>query len=249
MAERSMLAPEMILFQSWMEARETISDCVRQQASNAQRLRILEAGCGRHWDLKLDGVAYELTGVDRDPAALAARKDDIGDLDIAVHGDLSTVDLAGQSFDVIYSSYVLEHIDGAEAVLRRFVQWLAPNGIMIIKIPDGDSVLGFVARITPFWFHVFYKKYIQRVPNAGKPGHDPYPTCYDRVISQRGMREFCQRHHLTIEAQYGYGYYVDTLDRIFRLPMRIVLWCIHLLSGRRLAINHTDLCYVIRKPA
>ena len=30
-------------------------------------LRILEAGCGRHWILKLDTINYTLTGIDLDP--------------------------------------------------------------------------------------------------------------------------------------------------------------------------------------
>ncbi len=63
-------------------------------------------------------------------------------------------DLGVDRFDVIYCSYVLEHIENADVVLNRFVKWIKPNGIIIIKVLDPDSVHGYITRITPHWFHL-----------------------------------------------------------------------------------------------
>ena len=87
---------------------------------------------------------------------------------------------------MIYNSYVLEHIDGADGVQAKFSNWLKPGGILILRIPDRDSVRGFVARLTPFWFHVFYVKYIVGLRQAGTTGFGPFRTFYDPIVSQGG---------------------------------------------------------------
>jgi SAM-dependent methyltransferase len=144
-------------------------------AARKGALRILEAGCGTIWPLRLEGVEYQLTGVDVDRDALAVRQRTARPTDRLMHGDLRSRELfAAEEFDAIYNSFVLEHVDGAERVLDNFMYWLKPGGTLILRIPDGDSVYGFVTRMTPFWFHVLIKKYVQKLPNAGKPGYDPF---------------------------------------------------------------------------
>jgi SAM-dependent methyltransferase len=156
-----------------------------------QNLRILEAGCGRSWPLQL-ARPFHLTGIDMDQAALSVRTD----LNRAVVGDLRTAEFPDQSFDVIYSSYVLEHIRGAEQVLERFLRWLAPGGIVIFAVPDRDSAYGFATRMTPFWLHVWFYRHIVGLRQAGTPGFGPYPTCHDPVVSISGVRRFCEQREL-----------------------------------------------------
>jgi SAM-dependent methyltransferase len=155
-------------------------------------LEILEAGCGRQWQLKLS-VPYRLTGIDTDADALKARLEDKRDLDEAILGDLRTAKLAAGRFDVIYCSWVLEHVDGAERVLENFSEWLKPRGLLVVRVPDRDSLFGIATRCTPFWFHVGYYRWILGVKTAGTPGHGPYPTCYDAVISRAGFDRFCSK--------------------------------------------------------
>lgn len=196
-------------------------------------LRILEAGCGRLWPLKL-AVPFTLTGVDLDRDALAARSD----LDQAIVGDLRTVEFAPKSFDIIYSAFVLEHVRGAQQVLGRFVRWLAPGGMLILKVPDRDSAYGFLTRLTPYWAHVAFHRYMLRQPLAGAPGHGPYPTYYDRVISQRGLREFCRGNGLLAPEIYRLCSYAS--DR----PVRLAALMVSMLSGGRLAWRHNNLLLI-----
>ena len=77
-------------------------------------VKILEAGCGQRWSIRLEGINYHLTGVDADAHALELRKTVVGDLDDAIFADLRSIDLGVARFDVIYSAFVLEHIDGVE---------------------------------------------------------------------------------------------------------------------------------------
>jgi SAM-dependent methyltransferase len=169
------------------------------------------------------------------------------DLDIAIVGDLHSVALKASSYDVIYNANVIEHIDGAEAVLTNFANWLKPGGILILRFPNRDSVVGFLTRVTPFWVHVFYKKYFQGMKNAGKPGYDPYPTFFDEVVSRKGIRRFCEEQGLIIKAEYRFDIRPIGSIRLWRL-VTLFMWVLHFLSFRRLSVDHRGLVYIIEKP-
>ncbi len=197
-------------------------------------LRILEAGCGRHWPLRLS-VPYTLTGLDLDPDALAVRTD----LHRAIVGDLRTAQFAPRAFDVIYSAFVLEHVSGAEQVLERFLEWLAPGGMLILKVPDRDSAYGFLTRITPMWAHVLFYRHLLGYRAAGTPGHGPYPTYHDRVISQGGLREFCRRKGLPEPEVYRLCSYA-------RQPLTLAgAFLTSMLSAGRLAWRHNNLLLIV----
>ena len=53
-------------------------------------------------------------------------------------------------YDVIYYSYVLEHVEGAERVLKNFVRWMKRGGIIILRFPKRDSARGILTLVTPF---------------------------------------------------------------------------------------------------
>jgi 2-polyprenyl-3-methyl-5-hydroxy-6-metoxy-1,4-benzoquinol methylase len=232
-------APE---FSTSKNINALIAQRIRGMGSDKE-LQILEAGCGRKWPIDLSGARYRLTGVDLDAKALESRKNEVRDLHEAVVGDLRSVDFPRAHFDVIYSAFVLEHVKGAQEVLEKFVYWLRPGGLLILQVPDRNSVYGFFARTTPFWFHVFYAKhfneYYRRTGTAGKPGHGPYPTHHDVLIGRAEFREFAAEHSLELEQEYGFH----------RLPaaQQVFATAVSLLTLRRLASSHIDLCYIARR--
>lgn len=234
------------LINSWTQEIEIMESHIRQKAVSGAPLHILEAGCGRNWMLKLEGIRYVLTGVDLDRAALEVRKTTLKDLDEIFEGDLRYVDLGENRFDVIYNSFVLEHIEGAEVALRNFVKWLKPDGLIIIRIPDPNCVYGFITRISPHWFHVFYYRRIFGYQDAGKPGHAPYRAYYDPVVSRKGIRRFCQENNLTIEAEYGEGY-LKVGSGITQVLINLFTRMAHVLSLGFLSFQHTGLLYVLHK--
>ena len=220
---------------------EIIEAYIRRQSSPTEELKILEAGCGRRWPIDLQGIRYHLTGIDIDEHALDVRKNERKDLDEAILGDVRSADLSASTYDIIYSSYVLEHIKGAEAVLENFVKWLKPGGLVILKFPDRDSVYGFLTRITPFWFHVVYKRYLMGKHNAGKPGFGPYPTFHDKVIGRKRFLEFVRDNDLNILEEYGFG----TLPALQSLFTKLVT----LVSFGSLSSKHMNLMYILEKRA
>ena len=223
-----------------------IENYVKVHAAHSVPLQILEAGCGQQWPLNLDGIEYVLTGVDLDQNALEIRKNVKGDLHKIVVGDLCTVNLPDNSYDVIYSSFVLEHIQEADVVLKNFAKWMKQRGLLVVRVPDPYSVRGFVTRITPHWFHIFYYRYVQGNKKAGTPGYGPYTTFYNPVISRRGIYEFCRKYNFTVKVEYGDGY-LWYGDGLAGRAIKVILRAITVLSFGKLTDRHANLLYILER--
>jgi SAM-dependent methyltransferase len=218
-----------------------------RRKSKGQALRILEAGCGNKWPLNLEGTPFKLTAIDIDEDALQIRKTRVRDVDEVFVGDLRAGSMfTPGSFDVIYNSFVLEHIDDAKAVMDNFMRWLAPGGLLILRIPDRDSVYGFLTRYSPFWAHVLYKKYVQGIAEAGKPGHGPYPTHYHPVVSRRGLHRYCEEHGCSVLYESGFSGYLPKAPLTGMLA-RAAVKAIAALSFGRLDWRYNNLTLVIEK--
>jgi SAM-dependent methyltransferase len=237
----------LVIFNGPEREAAMLVECIKTKASSRGELQILEAGCGNSWQLDLSGVRYVLTGVDMNEAALNIRRYEKRDLHEAVLGDLRTVSLEENKFDVIYNSFVIEHVPNAELVLDNFLRWLNPGGILILRIPDPQSVYGFLSRLTPFWFHVWYKRYIEGRKTAGKPGYDPFPTIYDAVVSREGIRGWCAAHGMNIREEVGWNYPVSRPGLMSHVVTRLIK-VFGVLSLGRLSANHVNLTYVMEKP-
>lgn len=229
---------------TWDGDAEILASAIRRLPGP---LEILEAGCGRKWMLNLDGVDYRLTGIDLDAHALESRVAEIGDLDEAIVGDLcASGTIAEGCYDVIYSSFVLEHIRDAEGLLENMLRGLKPAGLLLLRIPDRDSVFGWTARHTPFSVHVAYYRYVRGLVDAGKPGHAPYHTYYAPIVSRDGIRDFCAKHRCSILVELGLTHYVRGDDARAQVT-RAYAKTISALTFGALAWEHSDLTYVIRK--
>jgi SAM-dependent methyltransferase len=227
------------------EERVVLGEAVAKSRAEGA-VRVLEAGCGRHWTLDA-GVPVHITGVDTDAAAMQLRKEHQGDLDVAIVGDLRTVELPVEAFDVAYCSFVLEHVEGAEAVLDKLAASVRPGGRVIIRVPDGESVYGFFTKHTPHRTHVWYKRYIEGTTQAGQPGFSPYPTVYDSVVSVSGLRGWARKRELDIESQYATNVWLGHFGR-FAPVVGVFLRVVSRLSGGRLAHDHNNIGFVFVKP-
>jgi SAM-dependent methyltransferase len=237
---------ELKLLESACQESRLLEKHVRRKATDGVPLHILEAGCGQFWPLDLKDIRFTLTGNDIDGDVLHLRKAKHNDLNEMIVGDLRSLDIENNRYDVIYNSYVLEHIDGAEGVLENFSNWLKPGGLLILRIPDRNSVKGFITRVTPFWFHMFYAKHIVRLRGAGTTGFGPFPTFYDPIVSRAGIREFCRMNRFIIKEEYGHGSHLHS-QGIAGLLIHLLVRTVSLLSFGKLAWEHTDLTYVLEK--
>jgi SAM-dependent methyltransferase len=99
--------------------------------------RLLDVGCGSGAYLARQRAGgWHVTGVEpSERGARAAR-----DLDMPIHhGTLCDADLTPASFDVITMLGVLDHIPDPLPTLKRARALLAPDGQLIILVPNADS--------------------------------------------------------------------------------------------------------------
>lgn len=118
--------------------------------------RVLDLGCGngRIGGLirKRVGSAWELVGVDRDPSETALAEES------SSYSRVHTCDAAlipepSESFDLVFSNSVLEHVPALSGVLREVRRLLRPGGYLVITVPSdrfheslsGPGLLGWLA--------------------------------------------------------------------------------------------------------
>jgi SAM-dependent methyltransferase len=219
----------------------------RAAAASDRKLQVVEAGCGRKWALSADHRPYSLIGIDLDEEALRLRIEEQADLDSAILGSICDPDIFPDgTADAVYSSFVLEHVKGAELAIGNFERWLRPGGLLLLAFPDRSSCVGWFTRITPFWVHVQYYRKVTRNPLAGTPGHNPYPTHFDKVLDRREFRLWAKRRSLDIVEECVFS----TLPKPTSLRVRCVLRIAKLVSQvslGRLAYEWNNYAVVLQK--
>jgi SAM-dependent methyltransferase len=97
-------------------------------------LRVLDVGCGfASTSAHIQKLGNEVTGLESSDVACAVASKRLAHV---VQGDMTTADLASLQFDVIIFADVLEHVPWPVSALRRYLQWLAPGGSVIISLPN-----------------------------------------------------------------------------------------------------------------
>ena len=230
------------------EINGLLTAVVKRRFQNCPCLEVLDAGCGRMWTWDLGGVPMRLTGVDNDAEALRLRVEHQRDLDEYIAGDLREVRLNEQWYDVVHSAFVLEHVRGAVEVLDKFARALKPGGLLVLRIPDRDSVYAYLARVTPLRLHVAYKRVIRGRKLAGTPGHGPYPVVYDDVVSWRGINEWAQSRRLTLVAAYADNSHLQFFGKAAPI-VDLLLHLLAALSLGRLTARHANVVVVFERPA
>src|SRR5262249_20717205 len=116
--------------------RETI----RQHLRPGQRL--LDAGCGRYLKLSKElADTAEVVGIDLESAlATDNRYNPFG-----VRGDLSNLPFPSESFDMVISRSVVEHLEDPERVFREFHRVLRPGGKGIVVTPNKYDYVSLIA--------------------------------------------------------------------------------------------------------
>jgi SAM-dependent methyltransferase len=241
--------PDLVLSSSRREMIQPQIDAILGHGKKlGHPLSILEAGCGREWSLDLTGIDYTLTGVDLDPAALELRKTKVRDLDVAILGDLCSVELPEASFDVVFSSYVLEHVQRVDLALQNFVKWLKPGGLLILCMPERESARGFYTRVLPHWAHQGYYRYVLHNKMAGLPGYPPYPTYLNPIIGSDRLCPFLAEKGVKCVGRYGNGFGPATSGLVIKVQQAL-LKLTSILSFGKLTADYNDVLYIAVKDA
>lgn len=135
---------------------------------------VLDAGCGITTYANVKGKCKLIIGVDADTSVNRNRW-----IDGIIHGDLLQLPFPDNTFDIIISWTVLEHLDNPQACFREFARVCKPGGLMVHTTPNLWHYANFIIRATPYRFH---KWFIRRIMGEND---FPYPTRYKINTPQR----------------------------------------------------------------
>lgn len=133
--------------------------------------RVLDAGCGRRTRLAdhRDQIS-ELVGIDVDEDACAANEA----LDSRVVTDLcTTLPFPDGSFDVVYSNFVIEHLEKPPVAFAEWRRVLRPGGALIVLTSNRASPPLLLADLLPQRLRTRLKR-----AGAGVAEHDVIPARY-----------------------------------------------------------------------
>jgi SAM-dependent methyltransferase len=100
--------------------------------------RVLDIGCGSGHAMELlSSLGWDAVGVEFDPqAAEVGRSKGLTIFD----GDVSAQGFAGDSFDAVVLSHVIEHLPQPLATLREIHRLLKPGGRLVMLTPNADGL-------------------------------------------------------------------------------------------------------------
>lgn len=125
------------------------------------------AGAGIVSQMNFKGIAARVCGIDPDERVLNNLCLDEG---LVAYGH--DVPYPDQSFDLIFSDNVLEHLPEPEKVFEEISRLLRPGGIFLAKTPNKWHYMPLIARFTPHRFHEWVNRW------RGREGVDVFPTRY-----------------------------------------------------------------------
>src|SRR5436190_11859648 len=97
------------------EQLNILSNVIKNHFANQTEVKVLEAGCGSATHIQLT-KNYKLTGMDISQKQL----DRNTNLSEKILGDVQTYPFQSESFDLIISWYVLEHLKYPEKAMQNF---------------------------------------------------------------------------------------------------------------------------------
>jgi SAM-dependent methyltransferase len=82
-------------------------------------------------------LGWKVTGIEVDEAAAAKARRYTHEIHV---GDVLTARYASAAFDVVTASHVLEHLPDPVAAIHRMLDWLAPDGLLIVEVPNAGGL-------------------------------------------------------------------------------------------------------------
>jgi SAM-dependent methyltransferase len=207
----------------------------------------LEAGCGSASHLRLDGVE-RLVGIDISAIQLERNHD----LDERVQGDLETYRFPADSFDLIVIWDVLEHLDDPVAALDNLVAAARPGALLVVAVPNLQSIKGLVAKFTPQWLHIVAIRSAYPDWPTDQVDMGPFPTTLRRAITAGRLRTYAAENGLRVGELVAYESQFQRRMR-HRLGLDGRLWeacrrAVAAASARKLTASGSELLMLLELP-
>jgi SAM-dependent methyltransferase len=149
----------------------------------------LGAGSGRLEAMHFRGLTAKVCGIDPDPIVLQNPH-----LDEAKQAFGESIPYGDETFDIVFSANVLEHLTNPLPVFKEVARVLRPGGVFVVKTPNKLHYMATVARLTPLRFHRFYTGLM------GRAAIDTFPTVY-KANTSRTIARLAASAGLSCEAR------------------------------------------------
>ena len=162
-----------LAFYSWIKEYLTPESCV------------LNLGAGpatRSMKRNLRGLMAHLCGADIDPVVL-----ENDELDSAVVIKNGILPLEREQFDIIFSDFVLEHVENPDLFLSETHRVLKRGGSYFFRTPNRYHYVPLISAMTP---HSFHQRVANPVRGLGDDANAPWPTFY-RMNSRTTLKKLC----------------------------------------------------------
>jgi SAM-dependent methyltransferase len=130
---------------------------------------VLDAGCGNGASFRYHCKQYVRYLVGCDIHSSISKNTNIM---AAIRANLACLPFACESFDIIFSRYVLEHLNAPGLIFSEFARILRPGGKLIVLTPSKYHYAVLLSRLTPHRFHEFVSTLRGNLPE------DTFPKKY-----------------------------------------------------------------------
>lgn len=207
----------------------TVQFCARVQALLGENDIVLDVGCGRgrrvedHCAFRsalqdLRGQNRTVIGIDVDPGARSnSFIDEFRLIESTVHWPVDD-----ESVDLLYSDFVMEHVERPEEFFAEAARVLKPGGYICLRTPNAWSYISLVSKLVPNRFHARVVAFAQ----GKRQARDVFPTYY-RCNSRRALRRRLEAHGFdacvySVEADPSYMTFSRTAYRFAAVVHRML---------------------------
>lgn len=169
------------------ELEQSVCETANSLLAGKDHIKLLEAGCGSSSHIHFNAEVHTV-GIDISPEEL--------DKNNTVHekivGDIQEYSLPKEEFDVVICWMVLEHLPRPKDALLNMSRTVRPQGLLILGFPNLMSVKGLVTKLTPFWFHEQFYKFMKYQSRH-------FPTFLHTDILPKNIVQFAEENGFSVE--------------------------------------------------
>lgn len=169
------------------ELEQHVCETANSLLEGRTRIKLLEAGCGSASHIQFNAEVHTV-GIDISSEEL--------EKNTTVHekivGDIQAYALPSEEFDVVICWMVLEHLPRPMDALLNLSRAVRPQGLLILGFPNLLSVKGIITKLTPFWFHEQFYKFMRYQSRH-------FPTFLKAEILPKNVVQFAESHGFSVE--------------------------------------------------
>lgn len=186
---------------NWVDGTSQFAALIRRCLRPEFRILDLGAGSGKAGPVNFQGEVRIVIGVDPNSYIKGNSSIDHGVIGLAEHLPFRT-----DSFDLVVSDWVVEHLAQPDEVASEVFRVMKSGGVFVLRTGNLCHYSYAVAAATPYWFHRLVANRVRGIPSDSG---DPHPTYY-RMNTQRAVRScltragFVEQKILMVEAEPSY---------------------------------------------